>query len=192
RWSFEERRQLGELRAFESATREPIFRHFEAGARIPHLPPKRCHFGDRHADLLGHDDQLGLHERSMQGVDHLLLLCSVHYRLRCLRPLGTIPLRPGCTWIRRAGPEDPVRLSQKFKPPWAALVERPKRFALCLLQALARLSPSGNLPWGTCSLGQGGRTGPPALPSYRPSPLARAKPELLRRPLSSVRWRSPA
>src|ERR1043166_214594 len=51
------------------------------------------------------------------------------------------PLRPGCTWIRRAGPEDPVRLSQKFKPPWAAF-GRPKRLASVSCRRLSRLSPS--------------------------------------------------
>src|SRR5260370_35755381 len=176
RWPLEERRQLGELRAFESATREPILRHFEASAGFPHLPTKCRHFGDRHADLLGHDDQLGLHERSMQGVDQLLLLCSVHYRLRCLGPFRMSPSRPGCTWIHRAGPVDPVRLSQKFKPPTAA-DSRPKTVGLCLMQAPKRLSPSGRAPEDTCSLGQGGRTKPtgsafprppPALPAARP------------------------
>ena len=38
RWPLEQVAQMLELRAFERETCEPIFGHFEAGARIPHFP----------------------------------------------------------------------------------------------------------------------------------------------------------
>src|SRR6266404_294465 len=74
-------------------------------------------------------------------------------RSGCL-PRGPVAL--GSTGQARV---DPVRLSQKFKPPTAA-DSRPKTVGLCLMQAPKRLSPSGRAPEDTCSLGQGGRTKP--------------------------------
>ena len=60
------RRELLELRAREGETREPVLRHFEAGARRPHLPPQIRHLRDRHAGLVGDDDAGGVRQRSMQ------------------------------------------------------------------------------------------------------------------------------
>src|SRR5579871_5926499 len=154
RWPLEERRQLGELRAFESATSEPILRHFEAGTGLPHLPPKVRHFGDRQAGLLSHDDQLRLGQDVMQGVDQLLLLRSVHLSSPMPGPSGMIPIRPVAHGSPGTSPVDPVRLSQKFKPPPAHGNGPLNGCPPAYCGRLAQLSPRGRVPSGTRSLGQ--------------------------------------
>ena len=67
---------------------EPVY--FTMGAA--YLPPQLGNFGDTEPGLVGHDDTGGVGEHVLQRLDQLLLLCSVHAKLRTRsargRPIG--------------------------------------------------------------------------------------------------------
>ena len=101
--------------------REPVFRHFEAGARRAHLAPQIRDLGDRHAALLGDDDETGFLQSSMQRRDRLFFLRAVHGSspLLLVRSVPTghsAPVQTLGTAPQISRGAAPVYLSQKFKP----------------------------------------------------------------------------
>ena len=111
--------QTFELRAFECETREPVLRHFEAGARRTHLPPRSVTSATVIPDCWVTTTAVAC-QGSMQRVDQLLLLCSVQRSSPTLWPTVAATLADRLHMDPRGAsqvsPEDPVRLSQKFKP----------------------------------------------------------------------------
>jgi hypothetical protein len=76
--SGEERLELLEFRADQRELGEPVLGHAEIGARRAHLPTQIGHLGDRHAGLMGDDDDRYVGEIGAQRIDQLLLMVPVH------------------------------------------------------------------------------------------------------------------
>ena len=165
----EQRRQPGELRAFESATREPVLGHLEAGAALPASAaagpsPRRpsCRSGGSRRPARS---CMSVHAGSRPASAFVLgpLSSPMPWAVR------DDPARPGCTWIRRSRPRQ-IRFacprSSSRLPAVQMAPERSKRLPSCLMCRRPKLikpfgaNPSGHLQSRTGSEGRAPRASP--------------------------------